>query len=205
MCVDRGNGRLVEIELASRHSTREIVERYVRDPVARRIVTRALNDQVFRGLLELQLNGCTSFRLAKVLISEEMIRATPFKARTSEFRDEECDGIEISALGEARLWSEQEGLEENQWLGMLRGAVIGYVCIDNGQGICATRSFIETALELQDYSILKRLVEQHAGRRQFPALTTVDEAVDDEQRAAAAHWWSALEGVGRSGRILDLS
>ena len=199
------NKMLVEIEEVTARLTQEILERHVGDPVARQIVKRAMEDRVFRALLELELNGCTTLLSTKVLQSEGLIRLTEFKARAAGFRGKHCEAVEITELGEARLWSEQEGLEDNRWLGFFRGSILGYACIDIGHGICATRSYVETALELHDYAIVKRLVHLNSGMRQFPDKQAAENIVSDAERAAAAHWWSALEGVKRSASIIDLS
>lgn len=204
MRIDAPNKMLVEIEEAANRSMMEILRRHIQDPVARKIVARAIDDKVFRGLLELELNGCTSLLSAKLLNVEGVIRHTTFKGRAAGFRGTDCSAIEITEMGEARLWSEQEGLEDNRWLGFFRGSILGYACIDFGEGICATRSYIETALELYDFAIMKRLVQLNTGVRQFPDIQAAVEKVSDAERAAAAHWWSAVEGIERSATIVDL-
>ena len=205
MRVEAPNKMLVEIEEGIARSTQEILERHIADPVARKILSRAVEDQVFRALLELEFNGCTNMLSAKVLQSDELIRLTKFKARATGFREMRCEAVEITEMGYARLWAEQEGLEDNRWLGFFRGSILGYACIDIGHGICATRSYVETALELRDYAILKRLVHINSGIRQFPNTQTAKSKVSDQERAAAAHWWSTLEGVERVASVIDLS
>jgi hypothetical protein len=81
---------------------------------------------------------------------------------------------------------------------------VGYCCIDDGQGICATRRFLQTALELPDPDILERVVRAESGEKQFPEAAALRKRVDDEQRAQSSHWWSTVEGSARSGLIVDL-
>jgi hypothetical protein len=75
-------------------------------------------------------------------LSEELAIKTTFKARAQGFRGRECEFVEPSPLGMRILYEEHEGAEDNRWLGLLRGSLVGYCCIDDGQGICATRRFL---------------------------------------------------------------
>lgn len=202
--VDRPNDMLVKADRLAHQARQAVLQEYVTDAVGRRILARAMNSPTMRPLLELELNGCTSYRSARLLLSEELVARRTFKARAQGFRGRECEYIELTTLGMAALFEEQEGLEDNRWLALLRGSIVGYCCVDDGQGICPTRSFLETALELPDPDILERVVHPISGERQFPEAAALRKRIDPNQRAKMSHWWSAAEGGARSGLIVDL-
>ena len=203
--IGKPNDMLLRADISAAQARREIYGQFIADEVGLRIVERVLANPVFRPLLELELNGCTGFQAARLLLSEALVRPVSFKARAQLFRSRPCEALELTPLGNATLWDEQEGLEDNRWFALLRGSIVGYSCIDDGSGICPTRDFLETALELPDLEILKRCVVSSTGERQFVDVGDTSKPVGEEQRAQASHWWSIVEGVDRSGRIVDLS
>lgn len=203
--IGKPNDMLLRANISAAQARKEIYGEFIADEVGLRIIERALANPVFRPLLELELNGCTGFQAARLLLSEALVRPVTFKARTQRFRSRPCEALELTPLGNAMLWDEQEGLEDNRWLTLLRGSIVGYSCIDDGSGICPTRDFLETALEFPDPHVLKRCVVSSTGERQFTDVGDTLKPVDEERRVRASHWWSIVEGVDRSGRIVDLS
>tara|TARA_R100000935_G_C2841045_1_gene171016 strand:+ start:2831 stop:3448 length:618 start_codon:yes stop_codon:yes gene_type:complete len=203
--MDGSNEMLVVMEKKVWADRREILEKYVPDRIARRVVQRLLTSPTVRPLLELELNGCTSRESARVLMAEELICISKFRSRAEAYRGEDCEGIEISHLGYSTLFDVQEGLEGNPWLSFIQGAIIGYACIDHGNGICGTRSRIESSLEHPDPEIFERFVFLRTGQYQFQGNRFSGLRVENKERAATASWWSVAGGVDRSGEILDLS
>ncbi len=82
--------------------------------------------------------------------------------------------------------------------------VLAYCCIDDGHGICATRRFLQAALELPDAYILERVVRAESGTKQFPEAAALRRRISDEEWAQSSHWWSTIKGSARSGLIVDL-
>ncbi|SHL78935.1 hypothetical protein SAMN05444398_105268 [Roseovarius pacificus] len=198
------NDMLLRADLLAHEARQAVLCEFITDSVGRRMVQRLLDNPTFRPLLELKLNGCTTYRGARLLAAEELVKLETFKVRPSPFRGEKFEALTITSLGEIFVSEEIDGLEENRWLSILHRSILAYSCIDDGNGICGTRSFIETSLELPDPEILKRLVSVWSGSRQFPEASTIPQQINDEQRANAAHWWSEASIVTRSGRIVEL-
>lgn len=88
---------------------------------------------------------------------------------------------------------------------LLKGAILGYACIDYGQGICVARELLETSIELPDSELLKRVVLVGSGEEQFPELKSVKSLIDAQARAKASHWWSTLDVAERNSQIVDLA
>lgn len=204
MTTGRPNDMLVQAETQAHRARLKVFEEHVDDPVGRRLLCRLANDVQFRSLLELELNGCTSFQGGQQLLGKELAFRTSFKARTTRFRGHQCHGLEISSFGTALLFEEQYGLEENRWLEYLRRAVLGYACMDEGKGICSTREFIETSLEIEDIEILKRCVDPASGAYQFPETGALSGRIDPKARASASVWWSSVPVTERSCEIIVL-
>ncbi|WP_370311717.1 hypothetical protein [Sagittula sp.] len=195
---------LLRADQSAYEAKQAVLREFITDNVGRRLIQRLLDNPSIRPLLELKLNGCTSYRSARLLAAEELVKIEEFKARPAPFRGRKCEAVEISQLGEILLAEEQEGLEENTWMSILQRSIVAYSCIDDGNGISGTRAFIETSLELSDSDILKRLVRIWGGARQFPDAGVASHQIEDAQRAGAAHWWSSEPNLKRSGRIVEL-
>ena len=205
MRTGKTNEMLLRADILAHQAKQSVIEEFVTDMVGRRLINRLLDNPPLRPLLEIKLNGCTTYRATKLLVAEEFVKIEKFKARMSPFRGRECEAIEITTLGEMTIFEEQEGVENNKYISILHQAILAYSCIDDGNGICGTRAFLETALELPDQEILKRLVGVWTGARQFPDAISFDQNLKDEQRAQAAHWWSEAGNLSRSGKIVELS
>lgn len=203
MVVEKPNEMLIKLERSCHQARQAIIQEFVTDAVGKNLINRTLGHPTLRALLELELNGCTSYQSARMLVAEGLARAETFKARAQLLRGKQCEYLEISQLGHLTLFDEQEGLEDNKFLSLLRGAILGYACVDYGQGICLTRELFETSLELPDIEILKRAVLTGSGEVQFPELRSLKSLVDEKGRAQASHWWSSIDDVQRSGRIVD--
>lgn len=195
---------LIRADRSAHEAKQAVLREFITDEVGRRLIERLLDSPSVRPLLELKLNGCTSHRAARHLAVEELVTIVEFKVRPAPFRGRVCEAIEISPLGEIFLAEEQEGLEDNRWMSILQRSIVAYSCVDDGTGISGTRAFIETSLELPDPDILKRLVRVWGGARQFPDAAANLHRIEDEQRAGAAHWWSDMPTLKRSGRIVEL-
>ena len=195
---------LLRADLKAHEARLNVLNEFITDLVGRRLIQRLLDNPSFRPLLEIELNGCTTYRSARLLAAEDLVKMEEFKVRAPPFRGRYCEAMQVTHAGEIVLIEELEGLEENRWLSILRQSVVAYSCIDEGNGICGTRSFIETALELPDPDILKRVVSPWSRCRQFPEASGIMQRLDEEQRASAAHWWSATTNMRRSGRIIEL-
>lgn len=198
------NEMLMRADLLAHEARQAVLCEFITDTVGRRLIQRLLDNPTLRPLLELKLNGCTTYRAARLLAAENLGKIEKFKARPVPFRGRECEAIDVTQIGEILIAEELDGLEENRWLSILQRSILAYSCIDDGNGICGTRAFVETALELPDPDILKRLVSVWNGSRQFPEATTISHQLNDEQRASAAHWWSDSGNMKRSGRIVEL-
>lgn len=198
------NEMLMRADLLAHEARQAVLREFITESVGRRLIQRLLDDPTFRPLLELKLNGCTTYRGARLLAPENLVKVENFKARPAQFRGKECEAIDITQVGEILIAEELDGLEENRWLSILQRSILAYSCIDDGNGICGTRAFVETALELPDPDILKRLVSVWNGSRQFPEATAINQKLNDEQRASASHWWSGSSSTARSGRIVEL-
>ena len=158
-----------------------------------------------RPLLELELNGCTNFEAARVLLADSLIMPVKFKTRAQGFHGMVCEGIELTSFGFATLFENQEGLEGNSWWEFLTDAILGYACIDRGRGICGTRSRVETALELPDADIVKRLVFTGNGEPQLQREVRGSREINPALRASTASWWSDIGSAKRSGDVIDLN
>lgn len=200
------NDLLVRLEQSCRMARHTVLLDYVGDDVVgRKLIERILALPNMRALLELELNGCTSYQSARSLVAEGFARVATFKARAQLLRGRRCEYLELTDLGRMALFDEQEGLDGNKYLGLLKGAILGYACIDYGQGICVTRELLETSLELPDSELLKRVVLVGSGEEQFPELKSVKSLIDAQARAKASHWWSTLDVAERNSQIVDLA
>jgi hypothetical protein len=164
-----------------------------------------LGSPIIRPLLELELNGCTNFEAARVLMADELVLPVKFKSRAQGSHGMTCEGIELTNFGLSTLFQNQEGLDGNPWWELFRNAILGYACIDRGSGICGTRSRIESALELPDADILRRLVFIGNGERQLHLAVCGSKMIDSTLRASTASWWSHEADARRSGQIIDFS
>jgi len=205
MKVVCANDMLLKIDREAHEVQKRVIKTFVNDSVGQRIIERMLRNPTTRPLMELELNGCTSFQSARVLVAESFVQPKTFRARAQGFRGKVCEYLEPTSLGMAALFDEHEGLEDNQWVALLRGAIIGYSCVDYGSGICATRDRLETALELPDPELLHRCVHFASGEKQFPEAQSLGTLINDNQRAEASYWWSSVEAEKRSGQVLDFS
>lgn len=113
-------------DLAARRARDNALLERVTEPLARRFVTNLLNRPVLRPLLELEINGCTNYEGALVLLGQELIQVTTFRCRSTGLRGTECEALEFTNLRWATLNAEQEGLEGNRWMALFRGAVGSY-------------------------------------------------------------------------------
>lgn len=204
MRVDGPNDMLVKADRLAHQARRAVLDEYVTDAVARRIIARAMSHPTWRPMFELGLNGCTSHRSTCFLVSDGLAETGTFETDAQGFRGRQCECLELTSSGTEAFQAEQARLERIPSLGPLRGALVGYCCIDDGQGICATRRFLQTALELPDPDILERVVRAESGEKQFPEAAASRKRIDDEERTKSSHWWSAIEGSARSGLIVDL-
>ncbi len=202
--TNQPNDMLIEADRRAHEVRLAVYAEHVDDPVGRQMLSRLGNDLVFRSLLELELNGCTSYRGTQVLLAGELVSATTFKLRAGRFRGRECRSLQITSIGMAMMFSEQEGLEGNRWFEYLRGSVLGYACIDDGKGICTTREFLETSLEINDIEILKRCVHPFGGSFLFPETWGIAGKITEKTRASASKWWSPDVYPKRSGAIISL-
>lgn len=205
MMSDEPNDMLVKIDELACRARETVISEYVPDIIGRSLIRRLLRNPTIRPLLELELNGCTTFQSARILLGEGLVRTGQFKARASVFRGRLCECVEVTHLGREALLDELDGLEENRWIGLLRGAIVGYACVDQGYGICGRREFIEVALELPDPEVLRRIVHVPSGQRQFSVDIGSNKKVKDCERAKSAAWWSFHDEIRRTGRIIDLS
>lgn len=205
MNVVSANDMLLRFDREAHEAQTKVINAFVKDSVGRRIIERMLQDPTTRPLMELELNGCTTFQSARVLVAESLAQPKTFRARAQGFRGKVCEYLELTPLGMASLFDEHEGLEENRWIALLRGAIIGYSCVDYGSGICATRERLEAALEIPDPELLRRCVHFTSGDRQFPETSSLGTPINDTERTRASHWWSSAEVKNRSGKIHDLS
>lgn len=203
---DLPNDMLVEFEVETRRAQQEVLNKYLSHPLGMALIRRMISNPILRALLELELNGCTSYRGVRLLVAEGFASVHTFKARAKLLHSRTCEYTQMTNLGYATMVQEQEGLELNQFMSLFRGAILGYACVDYGQGICITRELFETCLELSDVELLKRAVHAADGRIQFPELEAIKGVVNEELRARSATWWSILdENAPRSDRILDLA
>ncbi|MDV7142963.1 hypothetical protein R3X27_09720 [Tropicimonas sp. TH_r6] len=202
--MDKPNDMLIEAERRAHKARLDVFAEHIDDPVGLRLLARLGGDLVFRSLLELELNGCTSFRGTQILMAGELVSLQAFKIRTGPFRGRECSSLQITGIGMAMMFEEQDGLEDNRWLEYLRGSVLGYACIDDGRGICATREFLETSIEIDDLEILKRCVHPYSGTFAFPEAWGMTGKVDAKTRASASKWWSSNISPKRSSVIISL-
>ncbi|WP_170516993.1 hypothetical protein [Ruegeria atlantica] len=192
-------------DLAARKARDEVIVKSISQPLARRFVTSLLDRPFLRPLLELEINGCTSFEGALLLVGQELAHATKFRCRSQQFRGEECEALEISPLGWTTLAAEQVGLEDNRWMHLFREAIQGYVCVDQGAGICMSRPLYETALEIPDPALLERVVFINNGAKQFPHFRSGANQTDIGIRQEQSPWWST-DGQKRSCvDVFDLS
>lgn len=192
-------------ELAARRARDEALKKELKPPLARRFLSKYLDHPVLRPLLELEINGSTSYEGALVLFGQELVKTTKFRCRSAALRGVNCEALEISSLGWAMLAAEQEGLEDNRWMQGLRAAIAHYACLDRGAGICMARAALETALEIPDPDILQRVVFLHSGMRQFANHPSQAQPIDDNLRSEHSFWWS-IDGEKRKGvAVIDLA
>lgn len=191
-------------DIAARSARDKVIIEAVSDAGAFHFMRRLLSNPTLRPLMELELNGCTNLEGALMLSSQEYVRTTRFRGRSARFRAREFEALEMTSLGASALMSEVEGLEENRWLNEFQTAVEGYVCVDQGAGICLSRSHFETALEIPDPELLERVVFLNNGMRQIAELHRREDFIDAECRRDHSIWWSAT-GKGRNGvEVVDL-
>lgn len=195
---------LLNADIAARNARDRAIIEAVSDPGAFHFMRRLLSNPTLRPLMELELNGCTNLEGALLLSSQEYVRTICFRGRSARFRAREFEALEMTPLGAAALMAECEGLEENHWLSEFQTAVEGYVCVDQGAGICLSRSHFETALEIPDPEVLVRVVFLNNGMRQIAEMYRKEEFIDAECRRDHSIWWSGT-GKGRKGvEVVDL-
>lgn len=204
MPVARPNDMLLEIEAAERKGREKVIQSYAKNFLDQRYISKAVDDKRLRASTEILLNGCTDFRSARFLQLEGLAKSVDLRSRSDHFREKIFSAIELTDLGQTWVLAQHEGREDERYYSIFEGAILGYVCMDAGEGICATREFMETAADLPDPEILERIVHPVSGEHMFPNAHSMKNRITDDQRAKTARWWSIDPRAPRKARVIDL-
>jgi len=129
-----------------------------------------LSHSFYRPLLELELNGCTNLRGARVLVESWLAKPVDYSMVCDWTAQSRFEGLEISKIGRNELRATIEDMGGCKYLPDFKRAIRIYLCIDEGHGICASSGLIRRALADSSQPLLGRLVFVNCGGRQFDTL-----------------------------------
>lgn len=131
------------------------------------MLTRFIEDPLWRPLCELAVNGITSFQGAMLLLAADMITTSSFRIRHGPAKGFLTQCIKITDEGSQQFTyfsgtSLDVDLKEKAVISLM-----SYALIDNGYGAAASRSTLEAAIENHDYDLLRRIRSVPFGDLQF--------------------------------------
>jgi hypothetical protein len=149
---------LVDAEMSARRAFNAAIESVKGlSKLAVRRIQAYLNDPVWRAAYELRINGATSFESGLILLGARMIRLGNLTVRTGRFRGYPLEFAEFTDYGLQYLnaCASFEG-EDCPHREAVFECIGSYLVIDRGNGIVATRSLLEVAVEIDDWELLSR-------------------------------------------------
>uniref|UniRef100_A4WQQ1 Uncharacterized protein n=1 Tax=Cereibacter sphaeroides (strain ATCC 17025 / ATH 2.4.3) TaxID=349102 RepID=A4WQQ1_CERS5 len=167
-----------------------------------------LTDPLWRPLVELEINGATSYEGALMLAGAGLVTSVSFVARSGRERGRSVPFVDFTDLGRECL---NEYLcfsgKEDPCREALFQAIGSYLVVDRGSGIVATRSLLEVALEIDDWDILKRI--RHLGTGcpfgMSYEVQPQDQAVTEEERMEMSQFFSDWDEERLGAKLIDLS
>ncbi|PYF09249.1 hypothetical protein C8J30_110123 [Rhodobacter viridis] len=198
---------LVEAEIAARQA---FDARIAREPgfsaLARKRVSRYLDNPIWRGLVELHLNGATSFEHGLMLRGAGLLRPARFFVLAGDLAGRELDCVEFTDLGLEQLHGTLsfKGADDPCREAIYR-AVSSYLVIDRGNGIVATRSALEVALEIDDRDLLSRACSLVSGCPMALPPPARSKGATEEDWMEMAEFFSNGDDDRRGAAIIDLA
>lgn len=197
-------GVIVRASLVARHARdRELSDR-LSGPAEEAFFTRVLDHPYLLSLIELRLNGCTSLKGARALVERGMVDVIPFETDVQRFRGGELECLHINWVGNIELDQGVDSIEGSKYANSLYQAVTGYVCIDDGYGICFARPLLDTALQFPDAELLERAVFAGSGMPQFQQRFAPEDYIDEHVRMKHMASSSTEQWCRLSAAVVDL-
>ena len=173
----------------------------------RKLARSFLSDPLWRPLCELSTNGFTSFEGALMLLGADMISTDAFtvrKGKASAMLATTCDltvggrdyletflGAKVSDARSDFAFEVMASFQE-------------YAAIDSGAGLVATRSALETALEFEDWEILKRLRDLPSGFYRFQTIAE-HRIISKKEREEYMEFTTTWETNRAGSDVIDLN
>lgn len=167
-----------------------------------------LTDPLWRPLVELEINGATSYEGALMLAGAGLIISSSFVVRNGRAGGCSAPFVDLTSAG-------RESLDEylrfsgkgDSCREALFQAIGSYLVVDRGNGIVATRSLLELALEIDDWDILKRV--RHLGTGgpfgMSHEVRPQDQAITEEDRMEMSQFFSDWDEERLGAKLIDLS
>lgn len=200
---------LVEAEIAARKAfDARLAEEPGLTDLCRRRIARYLQDPIWRGMAEIALNGVTSFEHGLMLRGAGLVRPAKFAKCHSALSDAYIACVECTDRGLEYLQDALSfGPDEDPARDAIIRAIMSYLVIDRGNGIVATRSLLDVAIEIDDRDLLRRVMSLANCN---PAIDheTLDRVLtgaSEQDRMEMADFYGSDDDDRRGAAIIDLS
>lgn len=201
---------LVDAEIASRQAFATAIEgAHGLSKLSVRRIQAYLNDPVWRAAYELNINGAIPFESGLMLLGARMIRVCEFTVRRGRYAGHPLEFVEFTDIGLQYLEScasfEDKDCPHRE---AVFACLSSYLVIDRGNGIVATRSLLEVAVEIDDWELLSRHRPLRADTRfgfSFSHVKPPEITASEEDRAEMFEYWSDWPGERSGFALIDLS
>lgn len=175
--------------------------------VEKKIALSFLTDPVWRPLCELKVNGLTSYEGALILMGAKLVVNDVFFVRKADYTGLSVVTCDLSREGNDqfdRYFGIHTGEKRANFTFEIFASFQEYAAIDTGAGLVASRSALESAIEFDDWEILKRLRDLPTGHYSFKGQQC-ENPLPPEFRADYMEFYSSWENMRTGSQVIDLA
>ncbi|ESW61052.1 MAG: hypothetical protein Q27BPR15_08560 [Rhodobacter sp. CACIA14H1] len=126
-------------------------------------IERLLDHPIYFALLELEVNGCTSFRGSVALLTQSLAHYDEVSISLPEASELTVPFLDLTNFGRKVLVHEVEETVGERTLTYFRKELGQFLYVDDGYGFVATAARIREAASQLDYDFLLRLAHPTSG------------------------------------------
>lgn len=201
---------LVDAEMAARQAFLTVIEgAHGLSKLSVRRIQAYLTDPVWRAAYELDINGAIPFESGLMLLGARIIRVSEFTVRRGRYAGHPLEFVEFTDSGlqflEACAAFEDEDCPHRE---AVFACLSSYLVIDRGNGIVATRSLLEVAVEIDDWELLSRHRPLRGDTRfglSFSHVKPPEIIASEEDREEMFEYCSDWPGERSGFAVIDLS
>lgn len=126
-------------------------------------IERLLDHPIYFALLELEVNGCTSFRGSVVLLTQSLAYYDEVSISLPVTGELKAPFLDLTSFGKKVILHELEETIGDRTLAYFRKELGQFLYVDDGYGFVATAARIREAASHLDYDFLMRLAHPTSG------------------------------------------